>query len=197
MTTVTTAVPPLAAIAPFLDAGAADVVTVAAAAVAVVALVVAAVALVRLARMRRALVLLQGDDEHGSFVDAVERKTREVGELRAEVERLSGDVGQVRDDQADSIRHVAVVRYDAFGDMGGRLSFSVALLDDTGDGLVLTSINGRTETRTYSKGIKGGGSDAPLSPEEEQVIGYAMRRAAATAQQPRGAQQPRSGRTAS
>ena len=59
-------------------------------------------------------------------------------------------------DLADAIRHVAVVRYDAFGDMGGRLSFSVAMLDDSGDGLVLTSINGRTETRTYAKGVKAG-----------------------------------------
>ena len=47
------------------------------------------------------------------------------------------------------------MRYDAFGDMGGRLSFSVALLDDAGDGLVLTSINGRTETRTYCQGREG------------------------------------------
>ena len=55
-----------------------------------------------------------------------------------------------------ALRHVAVVRYDAFGDMGGRLSFSAALLDDQGDGLVLSSINGRSETRTYAKALVGG-----------------------------------------
>ena len=66
----------------------------------------------------------------------------------------------MRVDLADALRHVAVVRYDAFGDMGGRMSFSAALLDDAGDGLVLTSINGRTETRTYAKGVKGGASEA-------------------------------------
>ena len=69
---------------------------------------------------------------------------------------VQGRLDVVQADLADALRHVAVVRYDAFGDMGGRLSFSVALLDDAGDGLVLTSINGRTETRTYSKGVKGG-----------------------------------------
>ena len=81
----------------------------------------------------------------------------------------------VQSDLADAISHVAVVRYDAFSDMGGRLSFSVALLDDQGDGLVITSINGRTETRTYAKGVKAGASAASLSPEEEQVVGWAMR----------------------
>ena len=51
------------------------------------------------------------------------------------------------------MRHVAVVRYDAFADMGGRLSFSAALYDDSGDGFVLSSINGRSETRTYAKAL--------------------------------------------
>ena len=55
--------------------------------------------------------------------------------------------------------------------------FSAAMLDDAGDGLVLTSINGRSETRTYAKGVKGGKSDHSLSPEELQAIGYATRNA--------------------
>ncbi len=69
-----------------------------------------------------------------------------------------------------ALRHVAVVRYDAFGDMGGRLSFSAALLDDQGDGLVLSSINGRSETRTYAKSLVGGESEHTLSPEEQDAI---------------------------
>lgn len=74
-----------------------------------------------------------------------------------------------------ALRHVAVVRYDAFGDMGGRLSFSAALLDDQGDGLVLSSINGRTETRTYAKALVGGHSEHTLSPEEQEAIASARK----------------------
>jgi Protein of unknown function (DUF4446) len=69
-----------------------------------------------------------------------------------------------------ALRHVGVVRYDAFGDMGGRLSFSAALYDDKGDGIVLSSINGRSETRTYAKELSDLRSDLSLSPEEEQAI---------------------------
>ena len=145
-----------------------------AAVVAGLALLLAAVALVRLRRMRRHYGVLQGDDDTESFVRAVSRKTAEVERLRADVERARGQVESMRVDLADAIRHVAVVRYDAFNDMGGRMSFSAALLDDAGDGLVVSSINGRTETRTYAKGVKAGVSDAVLSPEEEQVIGYAQ-----------------------
>ena len=67
------------------------------------------------------------------------------------------------------------MRYDAFGDMGGRLSFSAALFDDKGDGLVLSSINGRSETRTYAKALSGFTSDQRLSPEEQDAIAQARR----------------------
>jgi hypothetical protein len=69
-----------------------------------------------------------------------------------------------------ALRHVAVVRYDAFGDMGGRLSFSAAVYDSRGDGLVISSINGRSETRTYAKALTGLQSDQTLSPEEQEAI---------------------------
>jgi hypothetical protein len=141
----------------------------------VLALVLAVVALLRIRRLRAGYTLLQSDDGQESFVAAVTRKTEEVNALRSEVRTVQGRLDVVQADLADALRHVAVVRYDAFGDMGGRLSFSVALLDDGGDGLVITSINGRTETRTYSKGVKGGTSEASLSPEEEQAIGFAIR----------------------
>jgi hypothetical protein len=139
------------------------------------ALILAIVSSLRLRRMRRSYTVLQGADGPASFVDVVARKTEQVDGLRQEVAAVQQRLDAVQSDLADAISHVAVVRYDAFSDMGGRLSFSVALLDDLGDGLVITSINGRTETRTYAKGVKGGASEASLSPEEEQVVGWAMR----------------------
>ena len=85
----------------------------------------------------------------------------------------SGDLAALRSDIAQALRHVAVVRYDAFGDMGGRLSFSAAVVDDRGDGLVFSSIHARGESRTYAKGVVGGGSDATLTPEEQQALAAA------------------------
>lgn len=84
-----------------------------------------------------------------------------------------GDLAALRHDIAQALRHVAVVRYDAFGDMGGRLSFSAAIIDDAGDGIVVSSIHGRGESRTYAKGIVGGDADATLTPEERQALAAA------------------------
>ncbi len=142
---------------------------------AVFALVVVVVLTRQVGRLRRAYDALVDGQEGTSFATALERSGAGSHALRAEVQVLRDDLSAVRADLASTLRHVAVVRYDAFGDMGGRLSFSVALLDDAGDGLVLSSINSRTETRTYAKGVQGGGSEHDLSPEEAQAIAHATR----------------------
>ncbi len=94
---------------------------------------------------------------------------------RLEAHRPAGesDVAVLRREIAGSLRHVAVVRYDAFGDMGGRLSFSAALVDDSGDGLVVSAIHARGESRTYAKGLVAGQSDTTLTPEEQQALAAA------------------------
>lgn len=104
-----------------------------------------------------------------------------LGRVRAlskKVRRLTPAPREVAAGGVDpqALRHVGVVRYDAFGDMGGRLSFSAALYDDRGNGLVISSINGRSETRTYAKALVDLRSEHNLSPEEEQAIEAARQR---------------------
>ncbi|WP_343909667.1 DUF4446 family protein [Nocardioides aquiterrae] len=93
--------------------------------------------------------------------------------LPEDVHGLRQEVAALRAEATDALRHLAVVRYDAFGDMGGHLSWSLALLDDGGDGVVLTSIHGRSEARTYAKSIAGWTCDQQLSPEELEAIEHA------------------------
>jgi hypothetical protein len=145
------------------------------AAVAGLACLLALLAHVRLRRMRRAYSVLQGDAEHSSFIVAVARHTAEMERLRKEVTRLREDVADCKAAADDSLRRVALLRYDAFGDMGGMLSWSLALLDEQGDGVVLTSIAARSEARTYVKSLIGGRAEHGMSPEEERVVQAAMR----------------------
>jgi hypothetical protein len=123
---------------------------------AVLALVVGLVALaVALLTVRRT-----DGARRGSGADAL---PEDVLGLRREVAALRAEAG-------DALRHLAVVRYDAFGDMGGHLSWSLALLDDAGDGVVLTSIHGRSDARTYAKSIHEWRCDQQLSPEELEAV---------------------------
>jgi uncharacterized protein DUF4446 len=96
-----------------------------------------------------------------------------VDALPEDVHGLRQEVAALRSEGGDALRHLAVVRYDAFGDMGGHLSWSVALLDDGGNGVVLTSIHGRSEARTYAKSVTGWTCEQQLSPEELEAIEHA------------------------
>lgn len=98
---------------------------------------------------------------------ATTRAGQAVRECRDLVQGAVGSQGTV---DPRALRDIAVVRYDALSEGAGQLSFSLALLNATGDGVVLSSINGRAETRTYAKPILGGQSKQELSPEEAQAV---------------------------
>ena len=101
------------------------------------------------------------------------RRTPAGDALPTDVLGLRQEVAALRAEARDALRHLAVVRYDAFGDMGGHLSWSLALLDDSGHGVTLTSIHGRSEARTYAKSITGWTCEQQLSPEELEAIEHA------------------------
>jgi Protein of unknown function (DUF4446) len=108
-----------------------------------------------------------GDDAVGALLGKIDRLEQAVRALNATDNRQQVQI-------EGSVRRVGVMRYDAFEDVGGRLSFSCALLDEHGTGVVLTSINGRQETRVYAKPVTVGRSTYNLSREEEEAIRQAM-----------------------
>ena len=125
----------------------------------VLAVLLAAVACVVAALALRRTTPRQGGDGVDALPEDVHGLRQEVAALKAE--------------SADALRHLSVVRYDAFGDVGGHLSWSLAVLDDSGNGVVLTSIHGRSEARTYAKSVAGWTCEQQLSPEEEEAIEHA------------------------
>jgi hypothetical protein len=100
-------------------------------------------------------------------VAAYRRASRVVRECN---ELIQGAVGSRGTVDPRALRDVAIVRYDALHEMSGQLSFSLALLNAVGDGVVLSSINGRAETRTYAKPVRAGKGVQELSPEEAQAV---------------------------
>jgi hypothetical protein len=100
-------------------------------------------------------------------IAAARRSGRAVRECRDLVQGAVGSHGTV---DPRALRDIAIVRYDALNEMSGQLSFSLALLNAMGDGVVLSSINGRAETRTYAKPVVAGQGKLELSPEEAQAV---------------------------
>jgi hypothetical protein len=147
------------------------------------------VALRSLARLRRATALLtrgMGDATtgHESLAELAHRTVErtalleeQLAELRAQVARTGGAVttgpASVGSSQG-ALRNVALVRYDAFTEMSGRLSFSLALLNEDGDGVAVSAIAARTDTRVYAKGVRSGVGEQDLTPEERQAVSAAL-----------------------
>ena len=132
--------------------------------------------------------ILELADKHMAASEAVRKDILELqqdltaaartmrAELAAEREQLASNVQTVTQSVSSVLRRVALIRYDAFDDLGGRLSFSLAIMDDQGSGIVLTSIAGTSDTRLYAKSMTLGTAEHALSPEEEQAAAAAMTR---------------------
>lgn len=130
-------------------------------------------ALLRIRALNTDLLLVRDSSDQQSLVASVAEQIRSVDGLRADVASVQHSLTIAQRDINAALRHVSVVRYDAFGDMGGRLSFSAAMLDDNGDGVLLTSIHGHTESRMYIKTVTRLKADGRVSPEELEAINTA------------------------
>ena len=104
----------------------------------------------------------------------LEGQARQIQRLETAVRSLASTDRRQEGLIEGAVRHVGLVRYDAFEDVGGRLSFSCAMLDDHGTGVVMTSISGRQDTRVYAKPVVDGQSQYNLSTEEEEAIRKAL-----------------------
>jgi hypothetical protein len=146
--------------------------------VVVLAVVVTILALrLRLVRRTQRRVFGRGEQD---LVSLLEQHGTEIRNLWDADRRTQTTLDTLAERQRDAVARIAVLRYDAFDDMGGALSFSAALLDDRGDGMVISAINGRSETRSYAKMIIGGSSEVDLTGEEVEAVQAAIEGRAAT-----------------
>jgi Protein of unknown function (DUF4446) len=154
----------------------------AALAVAIAASTVAGLALVlvlalwrRVVRIRSAQSVLLGNGTADLLEFAVSLQTR-IDDLHRAVDEVAAGLSSVDRRVDGSLTNTAVVRYDAYEGTGGQQSASVALLDATRTGTVLTAIQGRDYARIYVKDLDRGRSSVALSPEEQEAVDRAMGR---------------------
>lgn len=156
----------------------AGIVAMAAGAVAVVALIFCLVLAVKLRRLRSAQRAILGDRDQDivSHAAALQQQFAALsGYVEEAAEQLDRRLqhAERRIDRAVSYR--ALIHYDAYGDMSGQRSTSIALLDATRSGLVLSSIHHRDQARLYAKEVREGKPELELSPEEDEAINRALR----------------------
>lgn len=110
----------------------------------------------------------------GNLIEAVRRLDEDLAAAEKAITELQPAVASLNKRMPGAIRHSAVVAYDAHGDMAGRLSRSVALLNEKGDGLVFTLLTGRSESVFFTKMVRRGRGTEQLSPEEQTAVDRAL-----------------------
>ena len=156
-----------------MSASVAGWIAIGAAAVAVAGLAVALVAVRSLRRVREGQRALLGDGRSDLVDFAVSLQGR-VDELHREVDAVRASLAATERRMDESVAKTAIVRYDAYADSGGHQSASVALLDSSRTGIVLSAIQGRDYARIYIKELDRGHASVALSPEEQEAVDRAM-----------------------
>lgn len=141
--------------------------------VAILALLFGLIATLKARKARKEYMVLRGESGPRDLLAAVGQAMKRVDDIDGRVETVVKQQEEHASLARYAVQRFGLVRYDAFEDMGGQLSFSAAFLDDHGDGIVITSINGRTETRTYAKPVKRLESEHNLSVEEKAALDQA------------------------
>jgi hypothetical protein len=130
---------------------------------------------VRRLRAAQKVVLGEGERDVVAHAAAVQGGFEDLREYVGEVaELLEGRLGGVELGLRDALSHRALVRYDAYNELSGQQSMSIALLDGTHSGVVLTCIHHRDQARVYLKQVHGGNGELELSPEEAQAVQLAL-----------------------
>jgi hypothetical protein len=153
------------------------IVALAAAAAAVLALLACAALALKMRRLRVAQRVVLGSEQRDLAAHAAS--------LQAAFEELRGYVGDVAEgldarlsglelQLHGTIAHRSLVRYDAYNELSGRQSMSIALLDGTHSGIVLSCIHHRDQARVYAKQLRDGRSELELSPEEAEAVRLAL-----------------------
>jgi hypothetical protein len=150
-------------------------VAAAACAVAALALLVAFVLWRRVARLQSAQTAILGTARGDLLEFAVSLQAR-VDDLQGAVDEVAAGLSRVDRRVDGAVTNTAVVRYDAYEGTGGQQSASVALLDATRTGAIVTAIQGRDYARIYVKDLDRGRSSVALSPEEQEAVDRAMAR---------------------
>jgi hypothetical protein len=150
-------------------------VAVAASAAALLALLLALVLWRRVARLQstQSLVLAGGSQDLLEFAVSLQAR---IDDLHRAVDEVATGLSRVDRRVDGSVANTAVVRYDAYEGTGGQQSASLALLDSTRTGSVVTAIQGRDYARIYVKDLDRGRSSVALSPEEQEAVERAMSR---------------------
>ena len=150
--------------------GIAPTLAVAATVLAIAGLGIAGSLLVRVRRFARPFEALAAAAAQSNVADLLQAQLQGVERNSHRIEEVLTYTRRLRSQSMNALQGIGFLRYDAFDEVRGKQSFSCCLVDAHQNGVLITSIAGRTDSRTYAKPVKAGACDTAISEEEKQAI---------------------------
>ncbi len=133
------------------------------------------VILCKLSKSKKRINTFLSGKEAQSLEDEIKKRFRDIEDLQAAKAAHDKELDKIKDMQKLAYSKVAINKYDAFNEMGGKLSFALAMLDNNEDGFIINSMHSREGCYTYIKEVKNGEPEITLGDEEKKVLDLAKK----------------------
>lgn len=127
-----------------------------------------------ISRLQKRIDYLVKNSSFNSIEETIKETYRDIEALKSTILKNDGELQMLLESAKKFINKCSLLTYNAYGDMGGDISFVLCLLDGNNNGVLVDSLHSRTNTRIYSKYIRNGESDSKLSTEENQCLQDAL-----------------------
>lgn len=144
----------------------------------IIVLITAIVLIVKVSKLKKRYKTFMDGEDGKSLEKMLLEKIGEIDSLKVSDEKNKADIAKINETLLLTLKKVGIVKYDAFNEMGGKLSFAVALLNEKNDGFIINAMHSREGCYTYIKEVIKGESYIVLGEEEKQALNEAINKGA-------------------
>lgn len=144
----------------------------------IIMLITAIVLIVKVSKLKKRYKTFMDGEDGKSLEKMLLEKIGEIDNLKVSDEKNKADIAKINETLLLTLKKVGIVKYDAFNEMGGKLSFAVALLNEKNDGFIINAMHSREGCYTYIKEVIKGESYIVLGEEEKQALNEAINKGA-------------------
>lgn len=150
-----------------------DIYVIALAALVLILIIIIIINGVKSSKLKKSYNAFMQGKNMESLEDTLLEKLEKIEKMQTVTEKNSEEINRISNTLKNSFQKIGMVKYDAFNEMGGKLSFSIALLNQTNDGFIINAMHSREGCYTYIKEIVKGNSYIVLSEEEQEALSIA------------------------
>lgn len=144
----------------------------------IIMLITAILLIVKVSKLKKRYKTFMDGEDGKSLEKMLLEKIGEIDSLKVSDEKNKADIAKINETLLLTLKKVGIVKYDAFNEMGGKLSFAVALLNEKNDGFIINAMHSREGCYTYIKEVIKGESYIVLGEEEKQALNEAINKGA-------------------